>query len=214
MLVRVVVVGALAALTLGFGIAGSRAKPWHLGSQGGSIPEYVALVPPDARLCQEARLVPEGTANLGMTAGTYGAPGTRMTVTLLNRKGDHVVTGEKPAGWRQGNTTVRLGDGLTRAIDDGRLCITNHGPGRIALAGLRTDPDHAARVGARGRALGMVSVEYLDSGRSFWAQLGTISDHLVAGRSFWGRAAVPLAIVLILLAAAASVITILKAARP
>jgi hypothetical protein len=91
------------------------------------------VVPPFARACESQVEIPARAGRLGLVVSSGGKQGPPLAIEI-ERAGRVVTTGRHPGGYVDSPVSVRLRDVLGE-VRDGRVCITNDGPVRIALLG-------------------------------------------------------------------------------
>ena len=157
--------GILAILTVGLallviGIAPALDRPKQRVIRANLQPPvaFSVIVPPRRRACQR-ELVPDGTGAIWLRAGTYGAPGPPLRV-VISGSATSSITGRLRRGWLEGDVTVPIPE-VRGDRREARLCVTNNGSRRLALAGTNVAAASSARVGGR-RSGGRMSLVYLE----------------------------------------------------
>jgi hypothetical protein len=171
-----VAVLGLLGLVVAVGIVGSGSRVHLQGTNDLRPFGFDVTIPAGKTACQPYENVPSGTGGVRVRAGTFGKPGPRVALSL-EPAGSSPVRGGLAPGWREGDVTIPVtevqGDRLGV-----RVCLTNHGPGQIALAGEPFAANFAARVGAQPEP-GRARLEYMrPHADSWWGLLGTLADRV------------------------------------
>ena len=126
---------------------------------------YGVVVEPGKTVCQQEENVPGDAGDLRLLLGTNGRPGPAVDIEISGG-GRPPARGTLAAGWREGETSIpitRTGGDRTPA----RVCVSNHGPAPLALAGELFGPKSAARIGSAPTPA-RFRIEYLRPGGDSW----------------------------------------------
>jgi hypothetical protein len=202
----------LVALAASIGVIGARHDTHPLGTNGVRALLFAADVPPGRTVCQSGETVPEKAAGVWLRAGTYGAPTPRLSVSI-DAPGAPPMRGRLAPGWREGDIVVPV-PAASAERTDARLCVTNGGPGKLALAGEALGPVLNARVGKTAQA-GRVRAEYRPAtAESWWALVPDLIRRVdVVREAPPGIAALPLFGLLAVLIAGGAVALVLRVGR-
>jgi hypothetical protein len=196
-------------LLVAFGIAGAQRAVRPLGSNEVRPFIFAAVVPGGGTVCQPSETVPKGTGGIWLRAGTYGAPTPRLTLSFTAPGVPALRTTLAP-GWREGDVIVPIAK-VQRELSGARMCVSNAGPSRLALAGEPINATLDATVSGR-PATGRVRVQYEPPhASSWWGMVPRLATSVGRVRAaFPGAATLPLAILLGLVAAAGAVALVLR----
>jgi hypothetical protein len=177
--VRRTVAAALGFVVLvaAVGVAGARSERHLTGTNLMRPFLWSVEIPAGQTACQGQENVPDGTGGIRLRGGTFDRPGPRVEVSVAG-----AARGVLAAGWRQGDVAIDVpeihGDRL-----DSRVCVTNRGPGRLALVGENSPPDRAARIGDAPQP-GRARIEYLrPHAESWWGLSGELAARVATVRA-------------------------------
>jgi hypothetical protein len=207
---RVVAVGLL-AIVVAFAVLLLHREPRRSGSDMTPNGTFAAVLNAAEQTCQGQELLPADTAALRMTIGTYGKPGSRLSVSVTGPHGEPLTAGVLLAGWHEGVVRIPVAH-VSTATADARVCLRDDGPSRVALAGDLGDTGYQMQVAGKTVEGGRLLYEYMRPGSESWLQLlPTLVYRFSLGKSdllrHWAWAAV---LVLMLLAVALATRTILR----
>jgi hypothetical protein len=151
---RVAIGASLLALIAGLAIVLAESRPERTGVNGIPAAAYVAVLAPGQKTCQ-ASTIAAGTRSVGLTAGTYGAPGPALELTFTGATGSFRST--LSAGYPGGALSVPIPE--TAREEGGLLCVRNAGRSRVALAGTTGAGPVSTLDGKPSRAA--LQIEYL-----------------------------------------------------
>jgi hypothetical protein len=195
----VVLAGGLLVIVLVLCLTLLQSAPRRSGTD--LTPEYafVTGISAGGSICQNQEILPEDTAALMMTIGTYGKPGPALHLTVAEEAGRRLTSGGLPAGWRQG--TVRIPVARAPASKGNVVvCLHDLGPGGIAVGGDPGDPGYSILVNGH-PFFAHLRIEYMRPGSESWfALLPTVIHRFSLGKSnlirHWAAIATLLAVLL------------------
>jgi hypothetical protein len=192
----IAIVGGLAVLAA-VAIALGQQSVQVLGSNAVPQPEFARTMAPRERICQAEPLIPAGTTALRLRIGTYGDIGRPVRVEVL--QGKRVVrSSQRAGGWTEGDLDFAVAP-LDSAVRDARVCVTDLGTGRIALAGY----NHQFRIDYAGRP-----------SQTWWDRLGQLERRYSQGKaSFLGGWSFVLTFLLVLAAGIVALVTLVRRAQ-
>ncbi|HEY3959517.1 MAG TPA: hypothetical protein VGL68_03305 [Solirubrobacteraceae bacterium] len=167
---RPVLASGLLVLVVAFAVLLTHAEPRRSGTDYTPNANFAAKLNPGQQTCQAHELLPADTAAVRMTIGTYGAPGSRVSVSLTGLRGEALTAGSLAPGWRQGVVEIPVAH-VHVASGDATACLRNDGPSRIAVAGDSGDSFHTMQVAGRTIQNAQVLYEYMRPGSESWLQL-------------------------------------------
>ena len=176
-----------------------------VGSNGVPPSASAVVVPPNARACQDAIRTPEQATSVRVTAATFGRRGGRVRLETPNG-------GRGPAARIAPNRVLDLRLPEARVA---RLCISNRGAVRVALAGIWTPREQGARID--GRAVpGAFSATYaIDRSETWGDRAGAIIDRVGFAKGLPGGSATGVVLIGLLLGALlGALVTSWRAMRP
>ncbi len=208
---RVLACGLL-AIAIAFAVLLLQRAPRRSGSD--ATPDATsgaAVLNAGEQTCQNQELLPADTQALRLTIGTYGKPGSRLSVRVTGPRGEELTSGVLPAGWRQGVVEIPVTH-VSTATTGATVCLRDDGPSPVALAGDSGDQFHEMQVAGITVENGQLRYEYMRPGSESWLQLlPTLVYRFSLGKSglvrHWAWVAV---LVLMALAVGLAVRTILR----
>jgi hypothetical protein len=195
MAVRVVLAAGLVLLLAAIVFTLTQSVPRAAGSNHiPEIEEAAKFGKTGGRHCQTGETIPGDAVALRLLVGTYGRPAPEMRVTARRRGGETFMTGERPAGGREGRLEISVVP-VPQTVTGVRICIQVRG-GRTVLYG----------------AAGRVRLEWMRaSSESWFALVPTVAHRFGLGRaSLAGSAMLPLVALLVLAAWAAVIRLVLR----
>jgi hypothetical protein len=138
------------------------------------------------RACQEAELLPAGTAQAQLLVQPLQAVGPRVTVTL-SWQGRTLGQATVLVAARDG-TVLRVPlEPPARDLEDVTLCLTAGARGRAALIGGPTPPGTGSVTIAGQQTGASLAISYMAAGRSsWWRHASSVADRMALGRGDWG----------------------------
>ena len=197
----------LLALVVAIAVVGAQKGRRPLGTNGIRPLAFVAEVGPHETLCQAKETVPKGTGGVWMRIGTYGAPTPRLTVAVEGKKGSLAP------GWAEGDVVIPVAR-VPAERTGARLCLTNGGDAKLAIAGEYWPPELNATIGAA-KQPGRIRIEWdPPTERSWWATVPAVAERMnIVRNALPGIAALPIYVLLAALVAGGAVALVLREAR-
>jgi hypothetical protein len=179
---RVVAVGLLAIVVL-LAVALLQRAPRRSGSDLTPNGAFVVALSKGQQACQGRELLPIDTAALQMTIGTYGRPGSLLSVIVTGPRGETLTVGTLKQGWHQGVVRIPVAR-VTTATEGASVCLRNDGPWRVAVAGDFPDPGYELMVAGKTVHDVRLRVDYMRPGRETWLALApTVVHRFSLGKS-------------------------------
>jgi hypothetical protein len=166
---RVVLAGGLLVIVLVLCLTLLESAPRRSGTD--LTPEYafVTGISAGGSICQNQEILPEDTAALVMTIGSYGKPGPPLRVTVADEAGRQLTRGGLPAGWRQGTVRIPVAH-VANSTGNVTVCLHDLGPGGIAVGGDPGDPGYSILVNGHS-FFAHLRIEYMRPGSESWFSL-------------------------------------------
>ncbi len=165
---RIAIGAALLALVAGLAIVLTGSRPERTGVNGIPPAAYVAALRPGQTICQPGT-VAAGTSSVGLTVGTYGAPGPPLALTFTGSGGS--FRGRAEGGYASGALSIPVPAATREAT--GLLCVRNAGASRVALAGTTAAGPVSALDGKPSQAA--LQIEYLHGTASAFGLGSTVA---------------------------------------
>ena len=156
-----VVVAGLAAITLAVVLAGLRSERHLQGTNHLRTLVQAVQLGPGKTACQAGETVPAGTGGVRLQALGDG-PAFSVSV-------DGALRGSREAGWTQGDVIVDLPE-VAETRRGVSVCVTNAGPGALALGGEAFAPEDAARIDGAPQ-IGRARLDYVRARAESWWRL-------------------------------------------
>jgi hypothetical protein len=130
----VAIVVGLALIGVGLAVALLPKEQPFVGDNGREVqlPAFV-VIPAGARACQPETSIPAGAGTIRLSTSTAGQPVGPLAITVA-KGGRTVASGTTPRGFDDGGVRARLGSAVG-GLRDAKVCVTNQGPRRVAVAG-------------------------------------------------------------------------------
>jgi len=207
--VRVVLLLGLLALVLVAAVVLAQGAPRRAGTNLAANTGFVIPLAAGEQLCQPSELVPGDTSGLRLSAhsGAPSGPRLRVTMSVAERP---LAAGALSAGWKSGPITIPLSR-VAETAQDVMVCLVDRGPGPVSFGGSVPDANFYVVLG--GKPLnGRMRTEYMRPGRESWFSLTPTLVHRfsIAKGDLIRHWAAPAALVLMLLAIALAVGTIVR----
>ena len=198
----------IVAVAAGLAMTLSHASQRRSGTNGVWPLAHVAVVGTGQRACQEAELLPAGTAQLEVALQPLQAVGPRVEVTL-SRNGRVFDHASRLVHARDGiRLTVPI-EQPPRDLADVDVCLAVTGAGAVALIG--DEPPSTGLLAVDDQpTVRALAITYLRDGtESWWSHAPVVVDRMALGRGDWGGRWVVWAIGASLLASCALVVRVL-----
>ena len=172
--------GALVALALALVLTHSDHRV--TGSNYTSRDAFVVEIKPGETACQDRETVHARSGRIEIRSGTYAQPGPPLRAETFRESGERVQSGRLAGGWKEGDVQIPLGPAVDDRITGARICLTNEGSDRIAVAG-QPAKDFGATIGG---ALvgGKMRFDYYTAGEeSLLSTLPQTIEHFGVGKA-------------------------------